>query len=410
MKKVILAGICLKTEASSFDGAMQECVALCEACAYEVVSIITQTGNSLDRNTAFRKGKIEELAQLVENTDAQLVVFYNALTVQMAHRISEQIGINVIDRTSLILDIFATRARSRQAKLQVEMARLEYALPHMISEGGSQERSRGGGVTNRGAGEMRSAVIARTYRNRIAELRKELSDIESRRNRDERRRSKTLVRRVALIGYTNAGKSSLMNSILKECRQSGSPVEAVDMLFATLDTSVRSIQYKGYGFLLYDTVGFVSDLPEPLRRAFQSKLSCACEADLLIHVIDSSDPDIQQKIQATEDTLKQIHADDIPVIRVGNKSDLSEDRSETYSLTTSCLHGTGITLLLDAIIEKLYPKEETCAVFLPYDKIGMFDEYRKVCTMTVDEHLEHGMMITVSGPSEFVQAFRNYRI
>ena len=195
MKKVILAGICLKTEASSFDGAMQECVALCEACAYEVVSIITQTGNSLDRNTAFRKGKIEELEQLVENTDAQLVVFYNALTVQMAHRISEQIGINVIDRTSLILDIFATRARSRQAKLQVEMARLEYALPHMISEGGSQERSRGGGVTNRGAGEMRSAVIARTYRNRIAELRKELSDIENRRNRDERRRSKTLVRR-----------------------------------------------------------------------------------------------------------------------------------------------------------------------------------------------------------------------
>ena len=119
---------------------------------------------------------------------------------------------------------------------------------------------------------MRSAVIARTYRNRIAELRKELSDIESRRNRDERRRSKTLVRRVALIGYTNAGKSSLMNSILKECRQSGSPVEAVDMLFATLDTSVRSIQYKGYGFLLYDTVGFVSDLPEPLRRAFHSTL------------------------------------------------------------------------------------------------------------------------------------------
>ena len=221
MKKVILAGICLRSQQKSFASSMGECERLCEACGYEIVEKLTQSSDSIDRNTAFRKGKIEELRLLVENTDAQLVVFFNSLTVQMAHRISEQIGINVIDRTSLILDIFAYRARSRQAKLQVEMARLQYALPKAVSEGGSEERSRGGGVKNRGAGEMRSSVIARTYRNRIAELKKELAEIENRRNRDERRRSKTLLKRVALIGYTNAGKSSLMNSILQECAQNG---------------------------------------------------------------------------------------------------------------------------------------------------------------------------------------------
>ncbi len=410
MKKVILAGICLRSQQKSFASSMEECERLCEACGYEIVEKLTQTSDSIDRNTAFRKGKIEELRLLVENTDAQLVVFFNSLTVQMAHRISEQIGINVIDRTSLILDIFAYRARSRQAKLQVEMARLQYALPKAVSEGGSEERSRGGGVKNRGAGEMRSSVIARTYRNRIAELKKELAEIENRRNRDERRRSKTLLKRVALIGYTNAGKSSLMNSILQECAQNGNHVEAVDMLFATLDTSVRSIQYRGYGFLLYDTVGFVSDLPDPLLKAFHSTLSSAVEADLLVHVIDVSDPDGQHKIRAVEDTLQQIHAQDIPVVRVGNKVDIGDASADFCRLKTSCVNHTGITQLLDAIIEKLYPEEETCAVFLPYDKIGMFDEYRKVCAITVQKHLEDGMKIIVSGPREYVQAFRMYRI
>lgn len=410
MNRVILAGICLKNRQDTFEREMQECRRLCEACGYEVVETITQNSNSIDQNTAFRKGKVEELELLVKETGVDLVVFYNSLRVQMAHRIAEQIGARVIDRTSLILDIFASRARSRQAKLQVEMARLQYALPRLVSEGGSEERGRGGSVTNRGAGEMRSSIIARTYRNRIAELKKELTEIENRRNRDERRRSKTLLKRVALIGYTNAGKSSLMNCILSQCFESGSPVEAVDMLFATLDTSVRSIMYRGYGFLLYDTVGFVSDLPDPLLKAFHSTLSSAVEADLLLHVIDGSDADVMHKIQATEDTLRQIHAEDIPVVRVGNKMDLCQDIPDCCDIHTSCLNHAGITQLLDTIVEKLYPKEETCTVFLPYDKIGMFDEYRKVCTITVDEHLESGMRITVSGPSEFVQAFRMYRI
>ena len=408
MIDVILAGICLKGKTVSFESAMEECRLLCEACDYHVCDVITQNSMSLDPSFAFGSGKVHELKRLCEETDAQLVVFYNALSVQMAHRLSQQIGVNVIDRTSLILDIFALRARSRQAKLQVEMARLEYALPRIIRENGSEERSRGGGVTNRGAGEMRSSVIARTYKNRIAELKKELVQIENRRNRDERRRSKTLMKRVALVGYTNAGKSSLLNCIMERSIHAGNPVEAKDMLFATLDTSVRSITYNSYGFLLYDTVGFVSDLPEQLKKAFHSTLASALQADLLIHVIDSSDPQEFAHIQATEDTLMQIGAGDIPVIRVYNKIDRCQDPHSHKGLCISCLEGIGIENLLDEIIARLYPLEETCAVLLPYDKIGMFDEYQKVCRIIVDEQNEDGMKLTVSGPCEFVRVFDKY--
>ena len=410
IKKGIIVGININNK-NNFDESMEELKNLCLACKIETVGQIKQNSKKVNSTFYMGSGKIDELKNLVEENNADIVIFNNELSASQVKNIEEEINCNVIDRTALILDIFANRAKTRESKLQVEVAKLQYELPRLVGSNEDLGRQSGGvGTKNRGAGEMRSSVIARTYWNRIAELKKELAEIENRRNRDERRRSKTLLKRVALIGYTNAGKSSLMNSILQECAQNGNPVEAVDMLFATLDTSVRSIQYRGYGFLLYDTVGFVSDLPDPLLKAFHSTLSSAVEADLLVHVIDVSDPDGQHKIRAVEDTLQQIHAQDIPVVRVGNKVDIGDASADFCRVKTSCVNHTGITELLDAIIEKLYPEEETCAVFLPYDKIGMFDEYRKVCTMTVDEHLEHGMMITVSGPSEFVQAFRNYRI
>lgn len=409
MKKVILAGVCLKDSQSDFDYRMEECRQLCIACGYEPCAEVVQNSTSLDPNTAFRKGKLSELAQMVEETGASQVVFMNDLSVQSAYRIAKTVGVDVIDRTALILDIFAVRARSTQAKLQVEAARLQYALPGVIKDNTDNERSRGGGVTNRGAGEMRSALVARRYRSRIAELKKELKEIEKRRNRDERRRSKTLMRRVALVGYTNAGKSSLMNRILTSYDQKGTQVECRDMLFATLDTSVRSVSCNGYGFLLYDTVGFVSDLPEPLLDAFHSTLASACEADLLIHVIDCSDPDMERKIQATEETLQEIGADEIPVLRVYNKADLV-DHPDDGRLYLSCLNGEGLEEVMKQLIDKLYPQEDVFHVFLPYDRMYLFDEYRKVCAMDIVKEAEDGMEMKVSCPHDFADAFAAYRL
>lgn len=408
MKNVILAGICLNADRKRFVSKMQECRELCRACGYEPIAEIIQNSVSMDRNTAFRSGKLDELVHLVKETEADGIVFCNTLTVSASARIAEAAGVIVMDRTSLILDIFAARARTRQAKLQTEMARLQYALPSIKNVQEESERSRGGSVNNRGAGEMRSALIARSYRARISELKKELADIEKRRSQDERRRSKTLLKRVALVGYTNAGKSSLLNRILERYGGSGSKVMSEDMLFATLDTSVRLVQYKQYAFLLYDTVGFVSDMPESLLDAFYSTLSIAKEADLLVNVIDAHE-NYEEKTEVTEMTLKEIGAQDIPVLRVYNKIDLCAHPEMIMGNQISCYTGEGLDSFMDELIAHLYRKEEEYQVFLPYDKMSMFNEYQKVCSIEITEHQEEGMLLKVSGEKEYLQAFEQYR-
>lgn len=409
MKHVILAGVCLNEDRNRFASKMEECRQLCIACGYETVAEIVQNSMSMDQNTAFRSGKMEELVRLVEETQADGIVFCNTLSVSASSRIAEMTGVSVVDRTALILDIFSSRARTRQAKLQTEMARLQYALPAVSNVKGESERSRGGSVNNRGAGEMRSALIARKYRSRISELKKELANIETRRHEDERRRSKTLLKRVALVGYTNAGKSSLMNMILERYGGNGSRVMSEDMLFATLDTSVRLVQYKQYAFLLYDTVGFVSDMPEPLLDAFYSTLSIAKEADLLINVIDGHES-YEEKTEVTEETLRKIGAQDIPVLRVYNKMDLCEHPEMIAGHQISCRTGEGLDSFMDEIISHLYCKEEECQVFLPYDKMSMFNEYRKVCSIEILEHEEEGILLKVAGEKTYLQAFEKYRI
>ncbi|MBR2067432.1 MAG: GTPase HflX, partial [Solobacterium sp.] len=300
MKKVILAGMEKKNANDDFVYAMKETQNLCEACGYDVVATISQKSYSADPKTAFRKGKVDELAALVKDTEAELVIFHNGLSIQTAQRLSSILGVNVIDRTALILDIFSKRARSKQAKLQTELARLQYDLPQLLMDNqDSSGHERGGSALNRGAGEMRSQVIERRYAKRMNELKKELSKIKEQHYRDERRRTKTLMKRVGLVGYTNAGKSSLMNLLLEDANAVDKEVYSEDMLFATLDTSVRNIRISSYRFLLYDTVGFVSNLPHTLIEAFQSTLDAARDADLLLHIIDISDKDYEAKIQIT---------------------------------------------------------------------------------------------------------------
>lgn len=410
MRTAVLAGICEKDEASRFSGAMKECEALCEACGIQTVSIITQNSRSADPSTAFRSGKLAELAETVMETHADLIVFYNALSVKTAQRISEICGVPVIDRTSLILDIFSQRARTKQARLQTEMARLQYDLPRVLNSDNSSGHERGGSAYNRGAGEMRSAVIQRRYRERITELKKELKRIEIQHTQDEARRSKTLYRRAAMVGYTNAGKSSLMNALLRVSGGAGTEVMEKDMLFATLDTSVRMIRIRQKGYLFYDTVGFVSDLPHMLVEAFQSTLDAAREADLLLHVIDASDPDWQSKAAITDDTLKDIGADTIPVLRVFTKTDLISKDQYPDGLCISSFTGEGIEQLSERISTLLYPDEISVHCRIPYAQSGLIDRYRLICTIDILDQDEEGYTAHVSGPVYAADAFRKYSI
>ena len=369
-----------------------------------------QYSDSLDPRTLFRFGKIEELRLAAERSGCDLVVFVNDLSVAARNRIEEMIGCDVIDRTTLILDIFSQRARSKQAKMQVELARLQYALPGLRANDESEAHFRGGEFRSRGAGEKRSAEIARTYQKRIAALKKELALIRRETESNERRRSKSGLARCALVGYTNAGKSSLMNAMLRYEKKEERSVFVKDMLFATLDSSVRNMEYLGRQFLLYDTVGFVSDLPSQLIEAFQSTLDAARNADLLIHVIDGSDPRREEKCAAAEAVLQEIHCDDIPIQRVYTKADLMEGEREPGILYVSSLTMEGIEALAALITDRLYPSETTIRVLIPYEKSGILAMYRSVLDVMILQETDTGYLAEISGEEVRLLPLRKYEV
>ena len=259
MKQVILAGVFSRLKDA--EPLLAETEALCHAAEMNVVCTVLQQLNRPDPATVFGSGRLQELCDTVKETEAEMVVFAHPVSLSAAEHVAEACGVEVIDRTALILHIFSRRARSRQDKLQVEAARLAYALPGVIRQNDEAEtHARGGSFSNRGAGEMRSSLIRRRYQNRIRQLKNELKKIEAQQSSSENRRTRTRLKRVALAGYTNAGKSSLMNALLA-LGGNGREVTAQDRLFETLDTSVRRIRTGSGERLLYDTVGVVADLP-----------------------------------------------------------------------------------------------------------------------------------------------------
>lgn len=395
MKKVILAAINLKDSKEDFDEKIAELKNLCLACNMEVVVTIIQNSRSMDPKSGFRKGKVEELIQLVKAYEVEEIVFYNTLNLSIASYLAEITQVDIIDRTTLILDIFYLRATSYQAKIQTEIARLKYALPRMLNIEYDNDQQKGGAFKNKGSGEKRSALIKKKVEKEIAILNNELASLKNNSDINANKRNNSGLKKVALVGYTNAGKSSLMNAILRYNNKINKDVFSKDMLFATLDTTIRKVKYQKYEFLLFDTVGFVSDLPHELIEAFNSTLSCVLDADLLVNVMDSSSKNLAMQKSVTLDTLKSIKADHIKMIDCYNKCDLN-DLDENISV--SATNDYHIEELLQLIIDKLNEDNEIRYYHLDYDKAYIMHKYPNALFTIINEN--NGYDIKVQADSK----------
>lgn len=413
MRKAILVGLNTTHSNQRFEEALEECANLCEACQIEVVERITQKTNFVDRKTCVGSGKLEEIREKVEETGVETLIFYNDLSISQVSNIQAACEVDVIDRTTLILDIFAIRARTREAQLQIEMARLKYDLPRLISQDFQGDQQRGGsGTKNRGQGETHSELMKRDIERQLTHLKKELQSLVVQTEVQKTLRQKSNLPIVALVGYTNAGKSSLMNAILKTNDASEEKqVMEKDMLFATLDTSIRRVAFEsGKEFLLFDTVGFVSDLPTELVEAFKSTLTAAKEADLLIHVIDGHSESNEVQQEATMKTLRRIQADMIPMIKVYNKADLIEDKEKTDGIYISCKNNEGILELLHMLEEKVYPRTEELNCLIPYSDLAIISALKKDSDVEILEDNEVGRIIHVKCNLETLKELEKYKI
>lgn len=327
-----------------------------------VVGRATQRKREIDNATYIGSGKAEELSLSASALEADLLIFDDELSPVQARNLEAITGVRVIDRTALILDIFARHAQSREGKLQVELAQLQYELPRIFGQGKDLSRQ-GSGTIARGPGETKLESDKRRIRRRIYELGEALKAVEKQRGLRRERRQKEAVARIALVGYTNAGKSTLLNAL------TGAGVLAEDKLFATLDPVVRQVALpNGSQALLSDTVGFINKLPHELVTAFHSTLEEVRQADLILHVVDVSAGYYPSQMQVVEDVLASLGAGDIPCIRVYNKADQAQGPLPQDGVVISALQGTGLEALLQAVEQALSARYKEISLVIPYDK------------------------------------------
>ncbi len=399
MRQAILCALNLRDD-HNFDEYLAECVSLCSAAGIEVMKTITQSANTPDPEYYFRHGKLEEIKAVLEETAIDLLVFCHDLRIDIVSNLEDYFGIQVMDRTNLILDIFESRARSREAILQISMARLKYNLPARLKDNDDDSHQRGGSAANRGTGERRRSLVKREYDKKILSIQRELDLLAKNKRQMAQKRKRSGLKQVAMVGYTNAGKSTLMNLILKKNKKDDKAVLARDQLFATLDASVRQVEHKGRRFLLTDTVGFVSNLPHELVDSFKSTLQACKDADLLVQVVDAANPYYDLQTATTIKTLNSIDAGGIEMITVFNKMDIAENHEQ--GLGISCKEDRGVDELLDLIISKLYPFEYQKEIRVPYDKLGILDEYRPYLDVVLIENREDHALYVLSGQQRLI--------
>lgn len=411
--KAIVVGI-QTGDRYEFESSMEELKNLAAARDVEVLGELSQKAERINPATYVGSGKLTELKALAEGLDVDEVIFNDELSPTQISNLEKKVERRIVDRTMLILDIFAERAKTREAQLQVEAAQLRYMLPRLVGLRQSLSRQGGGsGLRNRGAGEKKLELDRRRIEDRIAALEGELEKLADRRNVLRRQRRKHELPVVSLVGYTNTGKSSLMNALLEQTNPNpDKKVVARDMLFATLETATRRIKLAGgKEFLLTDTVGFVSRLPHHLVKAFRSTLEEAAQADLLLHVVDAADPNRDKLIDVTNETLRELGADHIPTLMVFNKTDLTdrpEPRAETDGIHVSALRREGMGLLMDAIADRLFGDYVRGEVLIPFGQghlVAYFNEHAEVRSTRYEEH---GTLLDVECRQADFERFREH--
>ena len=424
-ERAFLVGVELRNEPSllSLDDSLTELALLAKTAGLEVVGMTSQKLDAPNPNTFIGPGKVEEIKALVEETLAQVVIFDNELSPRHLRELEERFGENVriLDRTALILDIFAQHASTREGILQVELAQYEYRLPRLTrawthlarqTGGGGGRTGAMGGVGLRGPGETQLEVDRREIRKRIASLKSELEKVRAHRSRYRSQRQRSQIPTVALVGYTNAGKSTLLNRLAR------ADVLVADQLFATLDPTTRRVELPGGNWALFtDTVGFIQKLPTQLVAAFRATLEEITEADLLLHVVDITHPNALQQAQAVHQTLMEIDAGHIPTITVLNKVDQFPDpQAATQTLTgfpgpivaISALIGQGIPELLSTVSRELFEVYVPVRVKLPYQQGNLISIFHDQGKVTRVEHVRGGVWIEGNLPVRLLARFQPF--
>lgn len=404
MTPVIICGADLNQP--DFDYTMQELATLAEACDMEVKDTVIQKLERPVSASYVGRGKAEEIKTQGKIHDAKILIVNDELTPMQIRNLGDLTDMKIIDRTALILEIFASRARSKEAKLQVQIAKLRISLPRLHTDNDKvkldQQTGGGGGSFNsRGGGETKLEKDRRVIGKRISILKKELKDIEEKQNVTRKQRDASGLRSVALVGYTNAGKSTTMNGLLRACgKDDDKQVFEKDMLFATLDTSVRRLHFKdNKDFLISDTVGFVSHLPHQLVQAFKSTLSEAAKADLLVQVIDVSDPNYRDMIKTTEETLKEIGVENIPMIYAFNKADLTEAPYPEIlgnQITYSAKDPASIEKIVELIKENIFKDDRIVTFKIPFSEGRYLDELNVRGTVLETTYEEDGTVVSAN--------------
>ncbi len=370
---------------------LQELAELVDTAGGIVVGTATQKKDSPDKATCLGSGRAEEIALQCRAEDIDLVVMDRELSPTQLRNLEEIFPCRLIDRTMLILDIFAGRARSAEGRLQVELAQLQYMLPRLTGQGTALSRQ-GGGIGTRGPGETKLESDKRHIRRRLGAIREALEKVESQRKLRRDRRRKDGIPTVALVGYTNAGKSTLLNHL------TDAGVLAEDKLFATLDPTARALRLPdGREVMLVDTVGFVRRLPHQLVRAFHSTLEEAVEADVILNICDASSPHAAEHLQVTGDLLTELGCGDTPILQVMNKCDLAPELGDSPRfISISALNGAGIDALLAAVAEALPPDRKRVQLLLPFSKGALAEQCRRDGQVEYEEYVPEGLAMTVT--------------
>ena len=388
-ERVLIVGVELQGM-ENFDMSMEELASLAKTAGAEVVGVYTQKREKYDSKTFVGSGKLEEIAQMVDADEVSTVVVNNRLTPRQNVNLEEILGVKVIDRMQLILDIFAMRARSHEGKLQVHLAQLKYLLPRLVGQGIMLSRQ-AGGIGSRGPGESQLEVNRRSVRNQITDIERQLKVVEKNREVVREKRLESPIFKIGLIGYTNAGKSTIMNALTSKTQYEA------DELFATLDATTKSIHLTGnLQVTLTDTVGFIQDLPTELVTSFKSTLEESKNVDLLVHVIDASDPNHEEHEKTVLQIMKDLEMLEIPRLTLYNKADKVADFTPTqtpYRLV-SAKDSDSRTKLQDILLEKMQELFHPFTIQVPFDQAYRIHELETIAILAERSYEETGEVIT----------------